>query len=40
MPDRVVPAVMPKLELEGLPAKSLPKQLMSHADAKDGLLAQ
>ena len=29
-----------KLELEGLAAKSLPQQLMAHADSKNGLLTQ
>lgn len=32
--------MVPKLELESLPAKSLPQKLVAHADAKDGLLAQ
>lgn len=36
----MVTAMVAKLELEGLAAKGLPQQLMAHADAKDGLLAQ
>ena len=40
MPDGVVPAMVPKLELEGGAPKGLPQQLVSHADAKHGLLAQ
>jgi hypothetical protein len=32
--------VVPKLELEGLPAKGLPQYLVAHADAKHRLLAQ
>ena len=40
MPDGVVPAMVPKFELEGGPPKGLPQQLVPHADAKHGLLAQ
>jgi hypothetical protein len=35
----VVASVVPKLELEGLAAKGLAQDLVTHADAKHGLLA-
>jgi hypothetical protein len=36
----MVAAMMPKLELEGFAPKGLAQNLMPHADAKHGLLAQ
>lgn len=36
----MVATVVPKLELEGLAAKGLAQDLVAHADAKHGLLAQ
>jgi hypothetical protein len=40
VPDWVVAAVVSELELEGLPAKGLAQDLVTHADAKYRLLAQ
>jgi hypothetical protein len=40
VPDWVVAAVVSELEFEGLPAKGLAQDLVTHADAKHRLLAQ
>ncbi len=38
--DGVVAAVVAEFELEGAASDSLAQDLVAHADAKDGLLAQ
>ena len=40
VPDGVVAAVVAEGQLEGLASQSLAEDLVSHADAEDGLLAE